>query len=120
MNKDNRFSIHGRLKSFQYAFEGVLQFFRTEHNALLHLLAAMGVIVLAVVVGVSETEAIALVIAVALVWITEMVNTCIEKAVDLITEEYHPQVKIIKDISAGAVLVAAMAALLIGLIVFIF
>ena len=119
MNKDNRFSFHGRLKSFQYAFEGLLQFFKTEHNAWLHLLASVVVIILALVVGVSQTEAIALVIAVALVWITEMLNTCIEKAMDFIAEEYHPKIRIIKDISAGAVMVAAMAALLIGFFVFI-
>lgn len=119
MSKDNRFSLHARIKSFQYAFEGVFQFFRTGHSALLHLLATIGVIIMALVVGVTQTEAIALLIAVSLVWITEMLNTCIEKALDIITEEYHPKIKIIKDISAGAVLVAAIAALLIGLFVFI-
>lgn len=119
MNKDNRFSLHARIKSFHYAFEGVFQFFRTGHNALLHLLATIGVIIMALVVGVTQTEAIALLIAVSLVWITEMLNTCIEKALDIITEEYHPKIKIIKDISAGAVLVAAIAALTIGLFVFI-
>ena len=119
MNKDTKFSIHSRLKSFTYAFQGLIQFFRTEHNAWLHLIAAIAVLILAIIVGVSSAEAISLVVAVAIVWITEMLNTCIEKAMDVITKDYHPKIKIIKDLSAGAVLVAAIAALAIGLIIFI-
>lgn len=119
MNKDTKFSIHGQAKGFQYAFEGIVQFFKIEHNAWLHLLATAGVIILSVVVGVTITEAIALLIAIVLVWITEMLNTCIEKTVDIISKEFDVRIKIIKDISAGAVLVAAIAALVIGLIVFI-
>ena len=119
MNNDTRFSIHARLKSFQYAFEGVIQFFRTEHNAWLHLLATVVVFILAMVTGVSQTEAIAISIAIALVWITEMLNTCIEKIMDMLTKDYDARVKLIKDISAGAVLIAAIAALCIGMIIFI-
>src|SRR5215203_3567995 len=118
MNKNSRFSIHGRWKSFQYAIDGMREFFRTEHNAWLHLLAAAAVFIMSLVVGVTRTEGIILIIVVALVWITEMLNTCIEKAMDMISEEYHPRIKLIKDISAGAVLVAAIAALVTGFIVF--
>ena len=119
MNKDTKFSVQNRLKSFLYAFQGVILFFRTEHNAWLHMLGTIAVIIIAVILGVTRLEAIALIVAVAFVWITEMVNTSIEKAMDLITEEYHPKIKIIKDLSAGAVLVAAFAAFLIGMIIFI-
>ena len=119
MNKDSRFSLHSRVKSFQYAFLGVIEFFRTELNALIHLIATIAIMIVAVVVGVTRAEAIALIIAVALVWITEMLNTCIEKVMDFITGEYHEKIKVIKDISAGAVLIAATAAVLIGLYVFI-
>lgn len=118
-NKNTGFSIQARLKSFQYAFQGIIRFFRTEHNAWLHLLATAVVITIALIKRVTPTETIALIICIALVWITEMLNTCIEKAMDLITKEYHIKIKIIKDISAGAVLVAAIAAILIGLIIFI-
>lgn len=119
MNKDTKFSIHSRAKSFKYAFEGIYRFFRQEHNAWLHLLATVYVVIMAVLVGVTRVEAIALVFAVALVWVTEMLNTCIEKVMDMISMEYDTRIKLIKDISAGAVLVAAAAALVIGLIVFI-
>ena len=119
MNKDTKFSMHIRLKSFTYAFQGIIQFFRTEHNAWIHMTATIAVIIMSAIVGVTRDEAIALVVAVALVWITEMLNTSIEKAMDLVSQEYHPKIKIIKDLSAGAVLVAAIAAFLIGLIIFI-
>jgi diacylglycerol kinase len=119
MNKDTKFSMHSRVKSFQYAFEGVIQFFRTEHNAWLHLSTTVVVVILSIIVGITRREAIVLVIVAALVWITEMLNTCIEKAMDLINKEYDLKIKVIKDLSAGAVLVAAAAALLTGLIVFI-
>ncbi len=96
-----------------------MRFFKTEHNAWLHLICTLCVVILALSVKVTNSEAIALVIAVALVWITEMVNTCIEKVMDMISKEYDVRIKVIKDISAGAVLVAAAAALVIGLFVFI-
>jgi len=119
MNKDTKFSVRSRIKSFYYAFEGVIRFFRTEQNAWLHLLATVYVVIVSLIVGVTKPEAIALIIAIALVWITEMINTCMEKVMDMISKEYDIRIKIIKDISAGAVLVAATAALIIGLIVFI-
>ena len=119
MNKDSRFSIHSRARSFLYAFDGVIQFFKTEHNAWLHLVATGMVAAMAMLLGVSNLEVIALVIAVALVWICEILNTCIEKAMDMISGEYDPRVKLIKDLSAGAVLVAAGAAAIIGLVVFL-
>jgi len=119
MKKENRFSFQSRLKSIQYAFTGLLHFFKTEHNAWLHLIATIIVSIVALVVGVTQTEAMALIFAVALVWITEILNTCIEKGMDVFTDQYHPKIKFIKDLSAGAVLVSAVVALLIGLFVFI-
>ena len=119
MNKDTRFSIYDRLKSFQYAGEGIFGFFKKEHNAWLHLLATIAVTILSIFFHVTGAEAIALLFAVALVWITEMFNTCLEKAMDMISKEYDVRIKTIKDISAGAVLVAAAAALVVGLIIFI-
>jgi diacylglycerol kinase (ATP) len=119
MNNGTKFSMHSQWKSFRYAFAGILGFFRTEHNARVHLLAAIAVTILSFVFRVTNTEAIALIIVVAFVWVSEMLNTCIEKTMDMISEEYHPKIKIIKDIAAGAVLIAAIAALLTGLLVFV-
>lgn len=119
MNQDEKFSVGKRLRSFNYAFAGIVCFFKTEHNAWIHLLATMAIIGLATVVKVSNLEAMALVFAIGLVWMAEMFNTCIEKIMDFISMDHHPQIKLIKDISSGAVLIAALLALIVGLLIFI-
>ena len=108
-----------RVRSFYYAIVGIFQFFRTEHNAWLHLAATAGVVGLALLYKVTWFETMLLVFAVGFVWVAEMFNTCIEKIMDFISTERRPQIEVIKDMSAGAVLVAAIAALIIGLIIFI-
>jgi diacylglycerol kinase (ATP) len=113
------FSWKARLKSFVYAWEGIVSFFRWEHNAQIHLAATFLVLVLSVTLGLSKWEAIAVVFYIALVWITEMFNTAIEKAMDFISTEKHPQIKLIKDIAAGAVLIASAGAVLVGCFIFI-
>jgi len=119
MTKDQKFSIRARLRSFYYAGLGIKQFFRQEHNARIHLAAAIVVGFLAWRLKVSGPEAIELTIVIGLVWVTEILNTCIEKAMDMITTEHHPQIKIIKDLAAGAVLVAAAVAVIVGSFIFI-
>jgi diacylglycerol kinase (ATP) len=113
------FSWKARLKSFVYAWEGIVSFFRKEHNAQIHLAATVLVLVLSVTLGVNKWEAIAVVFSVAFVWIAEMFNTAIEKAMDFISVEKHPQIKLIKDIAAGAVLIAAIASVIVGCFIFI-
>lgn len=119
MKKEKVFSWQARGNSFTYAFEGIRAFFREEHNALLHLAATVLVVLLSFIFPVSGTEAIALVLVTGFVWAAELFNTAIEKMTDLFTKERHPSVKYIKDISAAAVLVAALAAGLTGAIIFI-
>jgi len=119
MTKDQRFSIRARLKSFYYAGLGLGQFFRQEHNARIHLVAAITVAVLGWLLKVSHMEAVALTIVIGVVWVTEILNTCIEKTMDMITLERHPQVKIIKDLAAAAVLIAAITAAIVGAFIFI-
>lgn len=118
-SNSSAFSIKARLKSFAYAWAGIVKFFRTELNAQIHLAASVLVIVLSVTLGVNTSEAIAVVFSIAFVWIAEMINTAIEKTMDFISLEKHPQIKLIKDIAAGAVLIAAITAVLVGSIVFI-
>lgn len=113
------FSWKARLKSFVYAWQGVVWFFKRERNAQVHLAATVLVLVLSVTLGTNKWEAIAVVFSVAFVWITEMVNTAIEKAMDFISAERHPQVKLVKDLAAGAVLIASVAAVLVGCFIFI-
>ena len=118
-SNSSKFSWKARLKSFVYAWEGVVFFLKSEHNAQIHLAATVVVLVLSVTLGVSKWEAIAVVFSIAFVWVAEMINTAIEKTADFISPEKHSQIKRIKDVAAGAVLVASIAAALVGCIVFI-
>ena len=119
MLEDQKFSVRGRLRSFYFAGAGLKQFFRQEHNARIHLVAAIVVGVLAWWLKVSHMEAIALVVVIGLVWVTEILNTCLERAMDFISREMHPEIKIIKDLAAGAVLIATFTAVIVGAIIFI-
>jgi diacylglycerol kinase (ATP) len=113
------FSVKARFRSFRYAFAGIRDFLSSQHNAWIHLMGTIVVIFLAVGFRVTNSEAIALTFAVGFVWVSELFNTAIEKIMDFILVEKNPKIKIIKDLSAAAVLVAAITALVAGCIVFI-
>jgi diacylglycerol kinase (ATP) len=117
--QEEKFSLRSRIKSFYYAIAGIRQFIRREHNARIHLAFTIGVVITARVLSVSRLEAVALAIVIGLVWVTEILNTCLERMADLITREEHPEIKFIKDLAAGAVLVAAVTAVVVGLFIFI-
>jgi diacylglycerol kinase (ATP) len=117
--QEEKFSLRSRIKSFSYAIAGIRQFIRREHNARVHLVFTIGVVIAARVLSVSRTEVAVLALVVGLVWVTEMLNTCVERMADLITLEEHPEIKFIKDLAAGAVLVAALTAVIVGLFIFI-
>ena len=106
------------LRSFRFAFQGIWQFFRNENNAKVHLLATVLVGVAGVYFGLARNEWLWIVAAVALVWITESVNTAIEKLVDLVSPQFDPRAGAIKDLAAGAVLMADIAAVIIGGLIF--
>lgn len=114
-----KFSISKRIKSFHFAFEGIAYFFRQEHNAWIHAVVTLLVLIAATILKVSKAEMIIIIFAIALVWITEMFNTAIEELLDHLSPQINPRVKVIKDIAAGAVLIASIAAVIIGLIIFI-
>jgi diacylglycerol kinase (ATP) len=113
------FSIKARLKSFKYAFEGLNAFFTTQHNAIIHLLITIMAFTGAVFFNVSKGEVIAIVLAAGLVWAAELFNTAIEKLADMVSKDFHPSIKFIKDVSAAAVLLSAIAAFITGAIIFI-
>lgn len=117
--RPQEFSIRSRLKSFRFAWDGIASFFQRDHNAWLHFMATIAVFTTALLVGVTKTELLALVFAIGLVWIAEMFNTCIERVMDFVSEQKHPEIKFIKDLAAGAVLTASITAVIIGAIVFI-
>jgi diacylglycerol kinase (ATP) len=119
MDSNKPFLIKDRIKSFGYAFEGIAVFFRSQHNAWIHIFAAGIVIASGFTLKVNATDWCWLIFAMAMVIITEMLNTAIEFLTDIASPEIHPLAKKVKDVSAGAVLLAAIASVLIGLIVFL-
>lgn len=112
-------TITRRLQSFAFAISGLGAFLRSEPNGRIHLAATVVVIILAVLFHCSAGEWALLIIVMAMVWITELLNTAIEKIMDHLSPEIHPRVKWIKDVAAGAVLVAAIAAAAVGALVFV-
>lgn len=107
-----------RIKAFGYAFSGVFQCFRQETHLKLHAVIALLVIGLAVFFDVSKTDWIRLLLAVTLVIAFEMLNSAIEKLCNIVMPERDPRIQYIKDVSAGAVLVVCIFAVVAGVSVF--
>jgi diacylglycerol kinase len=120
LNKNRiRFSVVDRLRSFRFAFSGLKQFFQTQHNAIIHAVATLVVIIAGFLVKLSSTEWTLIAIAITMVWAAELFNTAIEALCDMVMPEKHPQIKFIKDVAAAAVLMSAIGAVVIGLVIFI-
>ena len=116
--KSSNFSNKQRIKSFTYAFNGLRIVFIEEHNARIHLLAAIIAIVLGFVLQINAMEWVAIVFAIAMVLSMEIINTSIENIADFISPEKDDMIKKIKDLSAAAVLITAIATLIVGIIIF--
>ncbi len=112
-------SVKALIKSFQHAFCGILTSFVIGRNIKVHYIAALAAILGGLYFGISKVEFLIILLISAQVICLEMVNTAIERTVDLVTSEYHLYAKIAKDIAAGAVLVAAIFAIVIGGIIFL-
>ena len=108
-----------RIKSFGYAFTGLFELIKSEPNARIHLVATLGVLIAGFLLGLSNAEWCVVLIVIALVWAAEAFNTVIEKLADHLFPEYHETARIVKDVSAGAVLICSIAALICGLIIFL-
>lgn len=107
------------LRSFTYALRGIKKAFREEFNIRVHSLAAIAVVVMGFAFKVSWLEWIILVLVIGGVFAMELINSSIENLADLYSKKPDPRIKRIKDLAAGAVLVAALSALVIGLIIFL-
>jgi diacylglycerol kinase (ATP) len=105
--------------AFGYAFAGVWYLVSTQRNAQIHLLIGACALALGGFLGLERWEWLALVLTIALVLAAEGVNTAIEAAVDLATSARHPLAKVAKDVAAGTVLLCAIAAVIVGCIVFL-
>jgi diacylglycerol kinase len=117
MSKDD-FSIAARLKSFIHALRGLSHVFVHEHNAWIHAGATALVIAAAWYFHVTADEWRWLILAIALVWCFEIINTAFEMLCDVVSPEQNSVIGQIKDIAAGAVLVSAIAAAVIGITIF--
>lgn len=106
-------------ESFNYAIEGFLYTLKTQKNMRLHFLAAIIVLLLGFYYNFSKIELILLLLTISFVLLAEMFNTGVELVIDLITDEFHPLARIIKDITAGAVLVASINAVFVGYLLFL-
>ena len=105
--------------SFKYAFQGIWASFKSERNMKIHVFMMIFVILCGFLLNINLGEWITCLILFAVVIGAELFNTAIEAVVDMISLEKSPQAKLAKDISAGAVLVFAMASALIGLLIFV-
>jgi len=120
LKKTNKpFSLRARAGSFRYALRGLAHLFVQEHNMRIHLAATVVAVTAGFIKGLGPKEWVAICIAIALVWITEALNTAVEMMCDLFGRNmYHPSIKIIKDVAAAAVLIAALLSVVIAFFVF--
>jgi diacylglycerol kinase (ATP) len=112
------FAFTGRIRSFRYAIVGILRMIRGQHNAWIHLVVTVGVVAAGFFFQLSRAEWCWIVLAIAIVWTAEALNTAFEFLADAAAPSFHPIVRDAKDVAAGAVLVTAIAATIVGVIVF--
>jgi diacylglycerol kinase (ATP) len=113
------FHLSERARSFRHAFRGIWTLIRTQHNAWIHVAATGCAIALGFYVGLGAMEWCVIVVAIALVWVTEAVNTAIEFLADEVTLDRREGIGRAKDVGAAAVLLAAMASVVLGALVFV-
>lgn len=118
MSSDQEFSIVKRAKSFTHAGRGIWIFVKTTHNAWIHLGVLMLVVVAGLCLGITTTDWLAITLASGFVLVAEAFNTAIEIDIDLTSPTYHPYARDTKDVAAGAVLISAVTAAVVGLLVF--
>ncbi len=109
--------INARYHSFGHAFHGWWHVLKTQQNAWIHSMVATFVLIVGLWLGLSPRDWAVIVLASAMVFTAEFINTAIEAVVDLASPVHHPLAKVGKDVGAGAVLIAAVAAALVGLLI---
>jgi diacylglycerol kinase (ATP) len=112
------FTLLARFKSFGYATQGITFMLKTQHNAWLHLVATVLVTCLGLYYRVKIDDWRWLIVAIIMVWVAETFNTAVEYVCDVVSPGYSEVVKHAKDIAAGAVLICAFGAALIGIVTF--
>ena len=113
------YDFRKQLRSFGYAWKGIRCCVGKEQNLSFHLIATAVVVIAGFASGITRTEWMIVLLCIGVVIAAELFNTAIEKLVDLVSPERHPIAGQVKDIAAGAVLVCAATAAIIGLIIFV-
>lgn len=116
---EKKFSIVKRAKSFTYAGRGIWLVLKTTHNFWIHLVVLFAAIVFGILFRISQNDWMLLVFAAGLVLAAEAINTAIEIDIDFVSPRYHPLARDTKDVAAGAVLIAAITAAIVGAFVFV-
>lgn len=109
--------LKARLRSFGYAYAGWRFLIQNEHNARIHAVMTLIIMAMAAWLRVSRIEWAILVVTMGGVWLSELLNTAIEAVVNMTSPDPHPLAKVAKDTAAGAVMAAALAALIVGLLI---
>jgi diacylglycerol kinase (ATP) len=109
--------IRSRIAAFGHAFRGWWHVLQTQHNAWIHSVVATLIVSIGLWLGLSPRDWAVMVLTIAMVFTAEFINTAIEAVVDLASPVQHPLAKVGKDVGAGAVLIAALAAALVGLLI---
>jgi len=109
--------LHGRLNAFRHAFAGWWYVLRTQRNAWVHAIISLVVFFVGLWLRLDTREWAIIVLIAVVVWMAEFINTAIEAIVDLASPQHHPLAKVGKDVGAAAVLIAALAAVIIGLLI---
>lgn|SRR5690554_6095335 len=110
--------LYRLLNSFKYAFEGLIHALKTQLNMKIHFLITFLVLILCIFFQISRIELLMVFFSIFLVIMMELVNTAIEIIIDMISKEYRISARIAKNVSAGAVLIAAINALIVGFLIF--
>jgi len=110
--------IRSRARSFRYAFEGWWHVIRTQQNAWIHTVVSVAVVIVGFWLDIPARDWAVIILAIAMVWAAEFFNTALEAIVDLASPQTNHLAKIGKDVGAAAVLIAAGASVLIGLLIF--
>ena len=110
--------IKKTLESFNNAINGIIDTVRTERNMKIHLIVALGILIISFFFDITKYEFLILAVTITMVIAAELINTAIEATIDMTTNYYHPLAKIAKNAAAGAVLITAINALLVGYIIF--
>ena len=118
MARLERFSFAARIRGVRYALRGVGVMLRTQHNAWVHAVATAAALIASFALQISPGEWLAIILAIIVVWAAEALNTAFESLCDIASPEFHPTVERAKNVAAGAVLISAVGAAVIGLLIF--